>query len=270
MDRISKKTKRPNRKKVEPKKSSSIRLNKYLAQSGVTSRRKADECIQEGLVKINGKTVFEMGVKVDPKVDKVSFKGKPIRPVENYTYLIVYKPRQVLTSLSDPLDRPTVKDLIPKKFKKENLFPVGRLDWNSEGLLILTNDGDYAQNILHPKKKVPKTYEVKVEGEVQAKDMEKLVKGVSIEGGKARAIKVEASKKSKIGSHTWLKITVVEGRNRLIRKMLERLGYSVMRLRRISIGRLKVGALKAGDCFILGEDQRKLVFKVPPYLQDHL
>lgn len=269
-NKVSKSSKPRTKKKSSTKassQSSDVRLNRFLALCGVSSRRKADEHIEEGLVQVNGKTIFEMGHKVDPKKDRVSFRGKPVKPTESHTYLVVYKPRNVLTTLSDPLDRPTIKDLIPKKYKKENLFPIGRLDWHSEGLLIMTNDGEYAQNVLHPNKNVPKTYEVKIEGKLLNRDIEKLTKGVTIPGGKARAIKVDVIKKSNVGTHTWIKITVVEGRNRLIRKMFEKLGHSVMRLRRVSIGNLKVSHLKAGDWAELSEDKKDLVFKTPSSLR---
>ncbi len=221
MARFSKKTastkkvsssKKTSRKKAVSKSlTEEVRLNRFLSLCGVSSRRKADELIEDGLVTVNGKKVFEMGLKVHPKKDKVYFKGKIVKPVDKHTYLVFYKPRNVITTLSDPLERPTVKDFIPKKFQKDNLFPIGRLDWQSEGLLILTNDGEYAQNVLHPKKNVPKTYEVKVEGKVLLKDLDKLVKGVTIPGGKAYAVKADVIKKSANGTHTWLKITVVEG-----------------------------------------------------------
>ncbi len=258
---------RTNNSAHKRKANDDVRLNRFLSLSGVCSRRKADEYIEEGLVKVNGKTVFEMGLKVNPAVDRILFKGKPIKPVSRHTYLVMYKPRNVLTTLSDPLDRPTIKDMIPKKYKKENLFPIGRLDWLSEGLLIMTNDGDYAQNILHPKKNVPKTYEVKLEGKVPERQLDKLVKGVTIPGGKAHAVKVDVIKKSTTGSHTWIRITVVEGRNRLIRKMMEKIGCSVMRLRRISIGNLKVSHLKSGEWAELSEEKKELVFVMPSTLK---
>jgi 23S rRNA pseudouridine2605 synthase len=244
-----------------------VRLNRYLSMCGVCSRRKADEHIEDGQVRVNGKVVYEMGLKISPSEDQVFFKKQLLKLVEEFTYLVVYKPRSVLTTLDDPLDRPTILDMIPKKFQKLKLFPVGRLDWNSEGLLILTNDGDYAQNILHPKKNVPKTYEVKIEGKFLPKDAEKLVRGVTIPGGKARAIKVDTIKKSSTGTHTWIKITVVEGRNKLIRKMMDKLGHSVMRLRRVSIGNLKVSHLKAGDWAELSHLKKDLVFDVPSALK---
>ena len=244
-----------------------VRLNRFLSMCGVCSRRKADEYIEDGLVRVNGKTVYEMGLKVNPDEDQIFYKKQRLKLIQDHTYIVVYKPRSVLTTLDDPLERPTIMDVIPKKFHKQKLFPVGRLDWNSEGLLILTNDGDYAQNILHPNKNVPKTYEVKVEGKFLAKDLVKLVKGVTIPGGKARAIKIDVIKKSSTGSHTWVKITVVEGRNRLIRKMMEKLGYSVMRLRRVAIGNLKVSHLKAGDWAELSHLKKDLVFDVPSPLK---
>jgi len=260
--RLPEKTRRT--KKTQSKKSvtsEEVRLNKYLASCGVCSRRKADEHIENGDVKVNGKTVREMGFKVNPISDSVYFRRKQIKPAAEHTYIILFKPRNFLTTLDDPHGRPTIIDLIPKKISKLHLFPVGRLDWNSEGLLILTNDGDYAQKVLHPKQEIQKTYEVKVEGEVLDKSIQKLLRGVSLEDGKAKAVEVKPFKKSSTGTHTWLRITVTEGRNRLIRRMLERLGHSVMRLRRISIGRLKIGQLKAGEWAYLNESQKDLALK---------
>lgn len=245
-----------------------VRLNKYISQCGIASRRAADGLIEEGLIRVNSSIITELGFKIDPTKDSVFYKGKKINPTQNFIYMAVYKPRNVLTTLSDPHDRPTITDLIPKKYKKEKLFPVGRLDWQSEGLLILTNDGDYAQEVLHPKKNVPKTYEVKVEGKFLQKDADKLLKGVTIPGGKASAVKVDIIKKSTQSTHSWVRITVTEGRNRLIRKMMEKLGFGVMRLRRVSIGNLKVSHLKAGDVALLSEEARNKVFDLPANLKN--
>jgi len=260
MGRLQGKTGRTQSTK-QNKQDALVRLNKYLSSCGVCSRRKADEHIENGDVKVNGKVIREMGFKVDPQNDSVMFKRKRVQPAKDFTYIILFKPRNFITTLNDPHGRPTVLDLVPKKISKMHIFPVGRLDWNSEGLLILTNDGDYAQKVLHPKQEIPKTYEVKVEGEVTEKDIQKLLRGVSLDDGKAKALDVKPFKKSSQGSHTWLRITVTEGRNRLIRRMLERLGHSVMRLRRVSIGRLKIGQLKAGEWAYLNESQKDLALK---------
>ena len=237
------------------------RLNKFLASCGVCSRRKADEHIEEGDVKVNGKTVREHGVKVHPQQDVIKFKNKIVKPQSDFVYIILFKPRNFITTLSDPHGRPTVIDLIPKKYSKMHLFPIGRLDWSSEGLLLLTNDGEYAQNVLHPKKEITKTYEVKIEGDFNPKDIDKLKNGISIPGGKAKATDAKTFKKSKVGTHTWLRLSVTEGRNRLIRRMMEKLGYSVMRLRRVAIGDLKIGQLKAGEWAFLNESQKDLALK---------
>jgi 23S rRNA pseudouridine2605 synthase len=261
MGRLQRKTGRAKSSKQPQNSSSLVRLNKFLASCGVCSRRKADEHIENGDVKVNGKVIVEMGFKIDPNKDSVIFKRKKVQPQKDFTYIILFKPRNFITTLNDPHGRPTILDLVPKKISKMHIFPVGRLDWNSEGLIILTNDGDFAQKILHPKQEIPKTYEVKVEGEVLDKDIQKLLRGVSLEDGKAKALDVKPFKKSSTGSHTWLRITVTEGRNRLIRRMLERLGHSVMRLRRVSIGRLKIGQLRAGEWAYLNESQKDLALK---------
>ncbi len=224
-----------------------VRLNKFIADCGICSRRKADEMIEEGLVTINGHKAFEFGLKVDTDTDTVKVSGKVIRKKSQFVYFVFNKPTQVLTSMSDPSGRPTVADYFAE-YKKHRLFPVGRLDWDSEGLLIMTNDGDYSQKVSHPKEEIPKSYLVKINAPLSLAQAEKLKRGVSIVGGKVKAKHLAPVKKSgKSTDNNWVSITITEGKNRQVRRMFEKLGIDVLRLRRVSIGRLKVGSIKKGE-----------------------
>lgn len=224
-----------------------IRLNKYIADCGVCSRRKADEMIEEGLVTINGRKCYEMGVKIDPMVDVIKVSGKVIKEATHFVYFLFNKPTQVLTSMSDPSGRPTVADYFAE-YKKHRLFPVGRLDWDSEGLLIMTNDGGYSQRVTHPSQEIPKAYMVKINAPLSTGQVEKLKRGVSIVGGKVRAKHLAPIKKSgKNTENNWVSITITEGKNRQVRRMFEKIGIDVLKLRRVSIGRLKIGSVKKGE-----------------------
>lgn len=237
-----------------------VRLNKYIADSGLCSRRKADELIEEGLVTINGHKVFEHGVKVDPETDTVKVSGKVIRSTTNFVYFIFNKPTQVLTSMSDPSGRPTVADYFAE-YKKHRLFPVGRLDWDSEGLLIMTNDGDYAQKVTHPKNDIPKNYLVKINSPLSQAQVDKLKRGVTIVGGKVAAKHLLPVKKSgKDTDNHWVSITITEGKNRQIRRMFEKIGIDVLKLRRVSIGKLKIGSIKKNEIRQIPAEQAFKVF----------
>lgn len=234
---------------VSPAKSL-VRLNKFIAESGLVSRRKADRMIVDGLVKINGHTVTELGTKVNPNQDRVTADGKLIRPVEQRLYVAFYKPENVLTSMSDPEGRPTVKDFMEEL--PVRVFPVGRLDWDTEGLLLLTNDGDFAQKIAHPKKSIPKTYLAKLNGIPTHAQLDKLLRGVTIPGGRASAIHVETVKMGTSEQYGWVKIIITEGRNRQVRKMFEKIGFDVKKLKRVAIGQLELGHLRKGQYVFLG------------------
>jgi 23S rRNA pseudouridine2605 synthase len=241
----------------EKKQSALVRLNKLIADSGLASRRAADRLIADGLVTVNGKKVYELGIKVDPSKDKVTVEGSPLRKKFENMYIMFHKPRGVLTTMSDPFERPTIKDFLDKV--PARVFPVGRLDWDSEGLLILTNDGDYANRITHPKEEVTKTYLVKVDGHPTDEDLAKLRKGVSIIGGKASAKHVEKVKRGK-DKYAWLKVIISEGRNRQIRKMFEKIGFDVLKLQRVAIGTLRLGNLERGDLVFMNEEMAAKVF----------
>lgn len=239
-----------------------IRLNKLIADSGLASRRHADRMIEEGEVTVNGKRVYELGIKVDPEADRISVAGKPLRkPLSQKLYLIMNKPRGVLTTMDDPLDRPTVAEYLAGV--PGRVFPVGRLDWDSEGMLLMTNDGDFANKVMHPKAEVTKTYLVKINGQATLLHLDKLRKGVTIEGGKVRAKHIERIKKSgdkKSEKYEWYKMIITEGKNRQIRQMFEKIGFDVIKLQRVAIGRLRMGAIKTGEFMFVNEAAIERVF----------
>ncbi|GBD97019.1 MAG TPA: rRNA pseudouridine synthase [Nitrospirae bacterium] len=218
------------------------RLQKIIARCGIASRRKAEEMILEGLVRVNGKPAT-IGMKADLERDHIKVKGKLISRAESKVYMAFNKPVNCLTASHDAEGRPTVKDFL--KRVKARVFPVGRLDFNSEGLLILTNDGDLANAILHPKKKIPKTYRVKIDGFLEDKDVLRLEKGIKLEDGVTAPAKVRKIKRAKANS--WIEITIYEGRKRQIRRMLERVNHPVIKLVRTGINGLELGSLKPGE-----------------------
>ncbi len=218
------------------------RLQKIIAKCGVASRRKAEELILEGLVKVNG-VKAEIGMKADLERDHIKVNGKLINKVEPKVYLILNKPVQCITAMYDPEKRPTVKDYLHRV--KAQVFPVGRLDYNSEGLLIVTNDGDLTNAILHPRSKIPKTYRVKVNEIPDENDIAKLEKGIRLDDGMTRPAKIRIVQRLKANS--WVDITIHEGRKRQVRRMFDRIGHSVIKLIRIRINGLHLSGLKSGE-----------------------
>lgn len=219
-----------------------VRLQKYLADAGICSRRKAEELILEGKVIVNNQVVKELGVKID-EGDEVKYKGKVIKVNNEKVYLILNKPVGYVTTVDDELERPTVMEFIKKV--KQRVYPVGRLDYNSSGLLLLTNDGEITNKLTHPSHELQKVYQVKVRGVVSEAAINKFKSGVIIDGKKtlpAEAKIIEASEK-----WTKLEVGIKEGRNRQIRKMFEVLNYPVVKLKRISIGKLTLENLQPGD-----------------------
>lgn len=237
---------------------SEIRLNKLLAERGLTSRRGADKMIAEGLVTVNGKKVYELGIKVNEHSDSISVDGTPLRGKNQNLYIMFHKPKNVITSMSDPLGRTTVADYMTAV--PGRVFPIGRLDWDSEGLLIMTNDGEFANKVMHPKTEVTKTYHVKLNGQPRPDQIEKLYKGVSIPGGgKVKAKLVEKIKMAKTREqktsekHDWYKIIITEGKNHQVREMFKKIGFDVMKLQRVAIGKLKLGQLERGELVYLND-----------------
>ncbi len=213
--------------------------------------------IEEGLVTVNGRKVYELGVKVDPQNDAIKVSGKMLRKKFELLYIMLHKPKGILTTMDDPLERPTIKDLLGQV--PTRVFPVGRLDWDSEGLLLLTNDGEYANKVTHPTGEVTKTYLVKLDGQPTDEHLKKLLAGVSILGGKVAAKHIEKIKRGK-DQYAWIKIVITEGKNRQIRQMFEKIGFDVLKLQRVAIGRLRLGSLERGQLVFLNEIAAERVF----------
>ena len=229
-----------------------MRLQKYLAACGVASRRQAEEFIAQGLVQVNGQTITEMGVRVAPG-DKVTFRGKAVRPEEEKRYILYYKPIGEVTTVSDPEGRPTVMDHF-KDFPVR-LYPVGRLDFDSEGLLLLTNDGDLTRRLTHPSFEVDKRYIARVSNRVSEEGLRMLRGGVVIDGRKTAPAKVSMLRQDTFS--TDILITIHEGRNRQIRKMVEAIGHQVVRLKRVQYGPVTLGNMKRGEWRDLTEGELK-------------
>lgn len=224
-----------------------MRINKFLASAGFGSRRKCEEFVLNGKVVVNGKVVSNLAFDVSEN-DKVLVDGAKAVLPQKYTYLMMHKPKGYLTTLFDDRDRKTVMELLPEEYKM--LKPIGRLDYNSEGLLLFTNDGDVAQNVMRPAKQVVKTYLVKVEGEVSAEDVKEMEKGVeTISGEKFRPCKVTILETKE--RKTKLEVQITEGKNREIRKIFDKFGYNVIFLKRVAIGQIKLGGLTRGTCRLL-------------------
>ena len=240
----------------------SDRLHKVLAHAGIASRRACERLIREGRVTVNGATVATLGVKVDPARDMIRVDGKRVpAPPAVHTTILLNKPRGVVTTLSDPERRPTVRDLIPKL--RARVYPVGRLDFDSEGLLLLTDDGDLARRLMHPSSGVAKTYLAKVRGEPSAESLHKLAAGgLPVAGRPALPARARIVRR---GDNCWVEITIVEGRNRQVRRMLEGIGHPVMRLRRTAYGGLTVRGLPPGRFRVLtAEEIRRLGRAIAP------
>ncbi len=217
------------------------RLQKYLARCGVASRRACEELIKDGKVYVNGKKVVKMGFIVDAEKDKVSIDGARITPKAKNTYILLNKPAGVVSTCDDPQKRRTVMDLIPYK---QRLYPVGRLDYETEGLLLLTDDGALANALTHPKYEIPKTYQARVSGLLTREKRESLERGLLLEDGATRPAKVKVEYYSKEESGFFL--TITEGRNRQVRRMCEALGLPVIGLRRTKMGFLDLSGLDPG------------------------
>ncbi|RMA92484.1 pseudouridine synthase [Hydrogenothermus marinus] len=230
------------------------RLNKFIASTGYCSRRKADILIKEGKVKVNGQKVSELGIKIDPSKDKVEVEGKILKPISKKVYYKLYKPRGYLTALGkDKFGRKTLTDLFKEINFKEKVFPVGRLDLDSEGLLILTNDGEFAYKLMHPSFKIPKKYILKVEGRINAKDFNKIKKGTKLEDTFLKPDSVKILKKDE--KSTTVEIEIHSGQKRILRRFFKKFGYPVKRLLRIQIGNIKLGDLKEKEIKIIGEEE---------------
>ncbi|MBB6455284.1 23S rRNA pseudouridine2605 synthase [Salirhabdus euzebyi] len=229
------------------------RLQKAIAKSGYTSRRKAEELIVEGKVTVNGKVVKELGTKVKPD-DKIEVNGVPLEN-EEPIYILLYKPRGVISSVQDERNRKVVTDLLPEV--KERIFPIGRLDYDTSGLLLLTNDGEFAQMLMHPKHQIDKVYVVKVKGIPTPEELKLLRKGIKENGEVLKSVRQRILSTDRKKNKAIIEITLHEGKNRQIRRMMESLGYPVEKLKRERYGFLHLHGLNAGEHRILSPHEVK-------------
>ncbi len=232
------------------------RLNKFIASSGYTSRRKADELITNGKVKINGKVVRELGIKVDGN-DLVTVEGHVLKKEENKVYYLLNKPRGIITSVSDDKDRKTVVDLIDTD---KRIYPVGRLDYDTTGVLLLTNDGELANLLMHPKNNIDKVYIAKVKGLIGKLEINKLERGVYIDNVKTSKSKARIKKYDKKTDTSIVELTIHEGRNHQVKKMFEAIGYEVLKLKREKYSFLDVKDLKSGEYRLLNIKEVKKLY----------
>lgn len=227
------------------------RIQKVLARAGISSRREAEKMILEGRVTVNGKLVDQLGFKVDPLKDHIKVDGKRVSgPEPKVTYLL-YKPKGYLSTVRDPAGRPTVMDLM--RGVKWRVYPLGRLDFDAEGLLLMTNDGELAFQLSHPRFSVPRTYWVKVKGFPEEKRLMRLRRGLQLEDGPARALSVRLLWKTE--KHSWIESVVNEGRNHLIKRMFFAIGHPVLKLKRVGFGPIHLGRLSPGQFRLLTDEE---------------
>jgi len=229
------------------------RLQKILSQAGVASRRASEQLMLDGRVSVNGATVRELGTKADPSRDDIRVDGRRIKVVEHRRYLLLNKPRGYVTTRSDPQRRPTVIDLL--RGVREYVYPVGRLDFESEGLLLLTNDGDLAARLTHPSHGVARVYEARVLGVPDARDLERLSRGLTIDGRRTQPAEASLKPLRRGADEATLVLTIREGRNRQVRKMCDAIGHPVNQLRRVAIGPIRDPRLKPGTWRDLRDDE---------------
>ena len=227
-----------------------MRLNKFLSNSGVASRRKCDELISQGKVFVNGKVVSELGLQINEKKDKVMVEGKQIKLPSSFVYIKLNKPKGYACTAHDEKGRKTIYELIDTD---ERLFSIGRLDYDTEGLILLTNDGDFANKVAHPKYAIEKEYRVTIEGQIKESELAVLRNGVVVDGERMPSAKVEFL--SEDDKFTKLSVVIDEGQNRQIRRMFEAIGKSIRLLKRVRIGQVRLGGLKRGDYRDLTEDE---------------
>lgn len=230
-----------------------MRLQKILSQAGITSRRNAEELIKQGQIKVNGKTA-QLGMKADPDQDAIKVKGKLITtPRAPIRYYIGYKPSNMITSLADPQGRPTIQDMLSRNKVRDRVYPVGRLDWDAEGLVLLTNDGEVAHKVMHPRTHLQKVYRVKVRGEPSEESLDKMRRGMILDGRKTQSVKVSIERRGK--NSTWLCIVLYEGRQHQIKKMCERIRHPVVRIIRTAIGPLWLRNIARGRIRVLTDQE---------------
>jgi 23S rRNA pseudouridine2605 synthase/16S rRNA pseudouridine516 synthase len=231
------------------------RLQKFMARSGVASRRRCEEMITAGMVKVNGRVVSQLGAKVDPDKDRIQLGSETLFPALQKQYILMYKPRGYITTMSDEKGRKKVTDIL--KAKTGRVYPVGRLDYDSEGLLLLTDDGDLTYALTHPGRRVPKTYQVRVAGVPEPEKLEQMAAGLPLEDGQTAPAKVRLA--GQRDGNALLEITIYEGRNRQVKRMCEHIGNPVLRLKRIRFGALTLEGLRPGQYrHLSGEELNRL------------
>lgn len=234
------------------------RIQKILARAGVASRREAERMMLEGRISVNGKVVDQLGFKADPLKDHIKVDGKRLVRPEPKTMLLLNKPRGYLSTVKDPAGRPTVMDLL--QGVRWRLYPVGRLDFDAEGLLLLTNDGDLAYQLSHPKFSIPRTYQAKVKGILDQRALLRLKKGVMIEDGEARVVSARLFRP--LENHIWVETVVTEGRNHLVKRIFSAIGHPVVKLKRIGYGPVRLGDLPAGHWRLLTDEEMRSLRKM--------
>lgn len=246
------------------KRSMEVRLQKVIAASGLASRRKAEEWIAQGRVTINGKIVRELGTRVDPERDHVKVDGRHIKGIEPYAYLLLNKPKGIVSTLNDPEGRPTIQNLLHGVTLR--VFPVGRLDFDTEGLMLLTNHGELAQALLHPRYHVAKVYLAKVKGVLNDEEISQLARGVKLEDGMTAPAIVKKVRKAE--ENSWLEVTIYEGRKHQIKRMFEVVGHPVLKLKRIKFGPLSLGDLLPGEFRYLTDREANTLRAIFKYKQE--
>jgi 23S rRNA pseudouridine2605 synthase len=241
---------------TEPDDDGLVRLQKLLAQSGVASRRKCEELMLAGEVEVDGEVVTRLGTKVDPRTAVIRVSGRRLPPASPHAYLVLNKPRGVVSTMSDPQGRRTLTDVLQERAPEYGrLFHVGRLDTDTSGLLLLTNDGDFAHRMAHPSYEVDKTYVAEVEGDLKKPVVEQLLAGVMLDDGPVSVSAARIVTRGPGGRGTIVELVIHEGRNRIVRRLLDHVGHPVRRLTRTAFGPVNLGQLKAGDVRELTNDE---------------
>jgi len=222
-----------------------MRINKFLAECGLGSRRASEQLVLDGRVAVNGKAVTGLAFDVNPDADRVTLDGKKVQTIHKHLYIALHKPKGCVTTTSDERGRKTVLDYLPEKYKDKRVFPVGRLDFETEGLVLLTTDGDTANRVMHPRHELAKTYLAKIEGEITEELLETLRNGVELDGEKTKKCKVRRQPSEE--GETRIEVVISEGRNRQVRRMFETIGKPVVFLKRTAVGDIRLGGLGRGE-----------------------
>ncbi|MBV9616887.1 MAG: rRNA pseudouridine synthase [Ktedonobacteraceae bacterium] len=239
------------------------RLSRFLAHAGIASRRHAEELIASGRVRVNDTIITTQGVRIDPARDRVSVDGKIVQAAVQHVYLLLNKPAGYVSTAHDPQERPTVLNLLPQELRRLRVYPIGRLDIDTEGLLLLTNDGDFALHLAHPRYSTDKHYEVLVRGYPSAATLAALRAGVLFtedDGAQHKSAPAQVRVLRQVGSNAWLSLTIHEGRKRQVRRMLTAVGHPVLRLLRVGVGSLRLGNLPVGKWRYLTDEEVNMLW----------